>query len=345
MTISHQHAREILKAFGDQRILVVGDLMLDRYIYGNVSRISPEAPVPVILQEGKATFTPGGAANVAYNLRSLGAKVALVGRIGFDQEGRLLIKELKKRGIATTGVRVDRTVPTAVKTRIIAQHQQVVRVDREKSTELHSGAFNKKIRSLIKRSIGSFDGIIISDYGKGMITSDLVSFICGCAIEKKKIITVDPKSGHFSYYAGVTAITPNRKELENAVHNIKITNRAGRRLAINREQLKTDADIDSAGVALLKFLKLESLLVTLGEAGMRLFVKGKRPAHIDTRAKEVFDVSGAGDTVIAVFTLSVAVGATKHQAADIANYAAGVVVGKTGAVPVGTKELLSAIKQ
>lgn len=338
------HYVNIISKFKEKRILVIGDLILDQYIRGHVSRISPEAPVPVVLQDGRSVYTPGGAANVANNLSSLGAGVDLVGRVGFDAEGRLLIKELKKRKINTKGIFVDRKIPTALKTRIIADHQQVVRVDREKVSPAADVSLNQRIWNFIKDHINSFDAIILSDYGKGMIHSQLVADVCSLAIEKKKIITVDPKVEHFSYYAGVTAITPNRREAENAIRNIKITHRDGRKLAVSADRLETDEDIDLTGSALRKFLNLESLLITLGEHGMRLFEKGKRPVHINTRAQEVFDVSGAGDTVISVFTLSLASGATKHEAADLANYAAGIVVGKMGAVAVSRKEFLAAIK-
>ncbi len=334
----------IISRFKEKRVLVIGDIILDQYIKGSVSRISPEAPVPVVLQDGKALYTPGGSANVANNLSSLGAKVILVGKIGSDTEGKILLKELKKRKIITNGILVDRKMPTALKTRIIASHQQVVRVDRERPTGAPTDLFDQRLLRFIRKHIGSVDAVIISDYGKGIITPVLLAEVCALALEKKKIITVDPKVEHFSYYNGVTAITPNKKEAENAIRNIKITQNTGRRFAVHTDKLENDADIDLAGEKLLKFLNLESLLLTLGEQGMRLFERGKKAVHINTRAREVFDVTGAGDTVISVFTLSLTAGATKHQAADLANYAAGIVVGKMGAVAVTKKELLSATK-
>jgi len=337
--------KNIINKFKTNHILVIGDIILDQYIRGSVSRISPEAPVPVVLQNGHPTYLPGGSANVARNLRSLDAKVTLVGRIGQDEEGKILKKELKKARIHTQGIFLDKDVPTALKTRIIASHQQIVRLDREKTDSLKDGLLSKKIQNFIRSQINSVEAIIISDYGKGLITEELIAFICSLAQHKKKILTVDPKVEHFSYYQHVTTITPNRSEAENAIRNIKITHKAGRRLAIHSDKLKTDADIDLAGNQLVKFLDSESLLITLGEQGMRLFEKGKKPVHIDTRARDVFDVTGAGDTVISVFTLSLTAGATKHQAADLSNYAAGIVVGKMGAVTVTRKELLEATKQ
>ncbi len=337
--------KQIVSKFKGKKILVIGDIILDQYIKGSVSRISPEAPVPIVLQEGEPTYTPGGAANVANNLCSLGAKATLVGKIGADIEGKILLKGLKKQRIQTQGIFIDRSMPTILKTRIMAEHQQVLRLDREKVKKDSNDPFSSLISKFVLKSLESCDGVIISDYGKGIITSMLVSEICARAIARKKIIAVDPKVEHFSYYNGVTTITPNRKEAENAIRNIKIRQNAGRRLAIHNDKLETDADVDLAGQQLLKFLNLESLLLTLGNQGMRLFEKGKKPIHINTRAREVFDVTGAGDTVISVFTLVLTTGASKHEAADIANFAAGIVVGKLGAVPVTKQELLQAFQK
>ena len=338
-----QRFQRIIKNFHGKKILVVGDLILDQYIKGSVSRISPEAPVPIVLQEGQPVYNPGGAANVANNLQSLGAQVTLAGRVGKDPEGKLLIKDLKKRKIITDGVFADKKIPTSLKTRIIAHHQQILRLDRELAADFGDDELNRNIIHFVHKHIDSFDAIIISDYGKGVINSALLSNVCRLSCQKKKIITVDPKVEHFSFYRGVTAITPNRRETENAIRNIKITHNAGKRFPVNTDCLKTDQDIHQAGQALLKYLDLESLLMTLGEEGMRLFERGKEPVHINTRAQEVYDVTGAGDTVIAVFTLGLTAGATKKEAADLANHAAGVVVQKIGAVAVTPEEILEAI--
>ncbi len=335
--------QSIISNFSGKKILVIGDIVLDQYILGSVSRISPEAPVPIVLQEGEPTFTPGGAANVANNLQSLGAQVTLVGKIGQDREGKSLINDFKKRNMITSGIIVDKRIPTALKTRIVARHQQVLRLDREKAYDFGEDDLNQRMVQFIAQHINSFHAIIISDYGKGVINSSLLSNVCSLAIEKKKIITVDPKVEHFAYYNGVTAITPNRTETENAIRNIKITQSSGKKLAIHVDSLRGDSDIDLAGQALLKFLNLECLLITLGEQGMRLFERGKKAVHINTRAQEVFDVTGAGDTVISVFTLSLTTGASKFQAAELANYAAGIVVGKMGAVAVTQEELFAAV--
>ena len=333
----------IISQFHNQKILVVGDLILDKYIQGTVSRISPEAPVPVILQD-KVFVTPGGAANVANNLSALKSHVTLVGRIGYDAEGRTLTKELRKRKIDPSGIFVDKKVPTTCKTRIIAQHQQICRIDCEETASPEKDLIVEKIFRFFEKNIRRYDAVILSDYGKGMITGNLIKFIRSLALDNKKIITVDPKVEHFSYYRNVTTITPNLKEAENAIRNIKITSSSPQQLKINVDRLKTDADINLAGTELLKYLNLESLLITIGEHGMKLFEKGKKPVSIATKAKEVFDVTGAGDTVISVFTLSLAAGATKRQAAELSNFAAGVVVGKVGAATVDSKELLEATK-
>ncbi|MFA5088473.1 MAG: D-glycero-beta-D-manno-heptose-7-phosphate kinase [Candidatus Omnitrophota bacterium] len=337
--------KQVIRKFRGKRILVLGDLILDKHIRGSVSRISPEAPVPVVLQQGEPTYAPGGAANVANNLRSLGARVTLVGRIGADSEGALFLDEIRKRKISTKGILTVKNTGTIIKTRIMAQHQQVLRLDREQAENGSDQNLINKIMRFLEGKIKSLDAVIISDYGKGLISADLLSQVCSLVKTEGKIITVDPKDDHFGYYRGVTAITPNKKEAENAIRNIKITQNDRRKLALNSDRLLTHADILRAGEQLQKFLKVDALLVTLGENGMCLFEKGKKPVHIHTRAREVFDVTGAGDTVISVFTLSLTAGATKLQAADLANFAAGIVVGKMGTATVTREELLQATKK
>lgn len=336
--------KQLITHFNKKKILVIGDVILDQHIRGSVTRISPEAPVPIVLQEGEPTFSPGGAANVANNLKSLGAKVTLVGRIGQDTEGKIFLASLKQLGIKTKGIFKDPTIPTIVKTRIVAHHQQVLRLDREKKTKDLSEKLLSKLNNFFEKNIKAYDAVIVSDYGKGLITRELIEILCRLTREHKIILTVDPKVEHFSYYEGVTSITPNRKEAENAIRNIKITHSASHKLGLNSDALTTLDDVQQAGQQLLKFLRLESLLITLGEEGMYIFERDKKPIHIPTKAQEVFDVTGAGDTVIAVFTLALSAGATKFQAADLANYAAGIVVGKMGAVAVSREELNDAVK-
>lgn len=330
----------IISRFNRAKIMVVGDLVWDEFIWGKVERISPEAPVPVVLQT-RRSYMPGGAANVANNLKSLGCSVSLVGKVGNDAEGRMLLADLKKRGIETGGILRDKKSPTIVKTRVIAQQQQVVRVDREVVDASVDSA--NKLADFIIKNLPKFDAIIIEDYGKGVINPDLLHKVFPVARRLNKIISVDPKEDHFDFYAGATVITPNRKEAENAVRYLKIKDTTGR-FRLNVARLTSDRDIDSAGKELLRYLNLDAVLITLGEQGMRLFEKGRLPIHIDTVAQEVFDVSGAGDTVIAAFTTALVSGAGKSGAAHIANFAAGIVVGKLGVATVSRQELLQAIR-
>lgn len=336
-----KNLRKIIGKFNKARILVIGDLILDEYIWGSVERISPEAPVPV-LWANRRTFVPGGTANVANNIRSLGAQVSLLGVTGDDANSKILFAELKKRKIDTRGIFMERKRHTTVKTRILAGHQQVVRVDWEHTHDLPE-ELNAKILRYIEKNIASFDAVIIEDYGKGVINVELLGRLVSLAKAHKKIITVDPKEDNFQYYHGVTAITPNRKELENAIRNLKIKDNSNR-FRINTDRLFTDKDIDSAARQITEYLDLDSILVTLGEQGMKLLENNGRLTHIPTQAQEVFDVSGAGDTVISSFTLALCAGASKLEAAHIANFAAGIVVGKLGTAVTNSRELLERIK-
>ncbi len=336
-----KNLKEIVRKFKRANILVVGDLILDEYIWGAVERISPEAPVPV-LWANKRTFVPGGTANVANNIGSFGAKVTLLGVTGSDANSKILLGELKKRKIDTRGIFVEKNRHTTVKTRILAGHQQVVRVDWEHTHDL-SQELNDKILKFIQKNIDDFDAIIIEDYGKGVINVPLLKTLIALAKNHKKIITVDPKEENFQFYRSVDSITPNRKELENAIRNLKIQDTTNG-FKINTDKLFTDKDVDRAAREILEYLRLDSILVTLGEHGMKLLEKNGRLTHIPTVAQEVFDVSGAGDTVISTFTLALSVGASKLEAAHIANFAAGIVVGKLGTAVTNTKELLERIK-
>ncbi len=336
-----RNLKNIVRKFNQAKVLAVGDLILDEYIWGSVERISPEAPVPVLWAK-KRTFVPGGTANVANNISSLGGKVTLLGVTGDDTNSKILLNELKKRKISTQGIFVENNRHTTVKTRILAGHQQVVRVDWEHTHDL-SQELNTKILRYIEKNIDSFDAIIIEDYGKGVINVALLKELISLARSRKKIITVDPKEENFRYYRAVTAITPNRKELENAIRNLKLQDTANR-FKINTDKLFTDKDVDLAAREILEYLNLDSILVTLGEQGMKLLEKNGRLTHIPTQAQEVFDVSGAGDTVISTFTLALCAGASKLEAAHIANFAAGLVVGKLGTAVANPKELLERIK-
>ena len=324
MSIDKARLIFLLNKFKQSKILVIGDLILDQFIWGDVSRISPEAPVPVVHVQ-KESFMPGGAANVACSIRDLQGSAAITGTIGSDLWGRTLKNHLKRKS-DIKGIIVDSGRDTTLKTRIVARHQQVVRVDREHISPLSKKTADKII-SYVKKNAKSFKAIIIEDYGKGVISPYLIKAILSIAKKRKLIVTVDPKEEHFSYYKGVTCITPNQFEAEKAAW-LKIVD------------LKS---LNAAGKKLLRELNLNAVLITRGEAGMALFVKGTKPVHIPTRAQEVFDVSGAGDTVIGAFTLALASGASFNEAAHISNYAAGVVVGKLGVGSCSQKELIEKI--
>jgi len=328
--------KSIINNFDQANILVIGDLILDEYIFGSAERISPEAPVPVVWAN-KKNFVPGGAANVANNICALEGKVTLVGAVGRDDNAEILTQALKKMKVDVSGIFVETDRHTTVKTRIVAGHQQVVRVDWENRNSLAKES-NEKILKFIEKNINKFDAIIIEDYGKGVINENLLQELSVLSHRYKKIVTVDPKEEHFQYYRGVTSITPNRKELGNAIRNLKIKDTTNR-FKVNNDKLFTNKDIDAAARQILEYLDLESILVTLGEMGMQLFERGGRMTHIPTVAQEVFDVSGAGDTVISAFTLALATGAEKLEAAHIANFAAGIVVGKVGTAVTNRKEL------
>ncbi|MBC8359564.1 MAG: D-glycero-beta-D-manno-heptose-7-phosphate kinase [Candidatus Aminicenantes bacterium] len=327
--------KKIIKNFSQARIMVLGDLILDEYIWGDVQRISPEAPVPVVSAK-RRSYVLGGAANAANNIKSLGADVCLCGVVGRDKNTEILLSQLKKQGIGREGVLAVNKRHTTVKTRIIASHQQVVRLDWE-HTDLLTKSINAKLYDFIDQNISKFQAIVIEDYGKGVINHGLIKRVIGLARTKSRIITVDPKEEHFQYYCGTTSITPNRKEAESAVRNLKIQDTTNT-FKINTDNLMTDKVLRRAGKELLRYLKLDSLLITLGEEGMYLF-EDSQITHIPTQAQEVFDVSGAGDTVIAAFTLSMACGASKLEAAHIANFAAGIVVSKIGTATVSSGEL------
>ncbi len=333
--------KKIITKFNKANILVLGDVILDEYIAGSVDRISPEAPVPVVWAK-KRTYVPGGAANVANNISSLGAEVCLSGVTGKDKNTDILFSELSLRKINTKGLFIEPERHTTLKTRIIAGHQQVVRVDWEHTEPLPKD-LNSSIIKFIQKNIDDFDAIIIEDYGKGVINMHLLAELISLAHSHKKLITVDPKEDHFQYYRGVTSITPNRRELENAIRNLKLKDTTNR-FKVNNDRLFTDKDIDSVALQILEYLQLESMLVTLGEHGMKLLERSGRLTHIPTVAQEVFDVSGAGDTVIGTFTLGLCCGASFLEAAHIANFAAGIVVGKVGTAVTTRKELLERLK-
>lgn len=327
--------KRIVDRFDRKRIMVVGDLLLDQYVEGKVSRISPEAPVPVLWAR-EERYVPGGACNVACNLASLGAEVALVGVVGgvTENDGRTAILKdlLLKKGIEVDGLIADETRETILKTRVMAHHhphnQQIVRIDREDLHPISRSTF-RKVKDNIRNSIKEVDAVIIEDYGKGLITSRLLKEIIGMSRAEDKPIAVDPKENHFSYYRDISVITPNRYEAEKAV---------GFPLA-DRDALHR------GGYKLMRELNADVVLITLGEEGMMVFRRDGEPAVIPTLAREVFDVSGAGDAVIGVYTLSRVSGADILKAAHMANCAAGIVVSHTGTAPVGKADLIKELKE
>lgn len=317
---------ELVNCFKKINILVIGDLMLDVFIYGDVDRVSPEAPVPVVNVKNIRTM-PGGASNVAKNLKSLGAEVTLCGVAGRDETGSKLKKFLSELGIKS--FLMDDGRKTSIKTRIIASNQQVVRYDIEEPKKL-SPKYVMLLNEFIEKNIASFDGIILSDYGKGVITPKVVNLVTNVARKHKKIVTVDPKVENFKFYKNVTCITPNTKEASEGV-GIKI---------------KDEKTLFKAARKIQKLLNPVCLLVTRGKDGMSLFdSRLNKDIHIPAVAKEVFDVTGAGDTVISVFTGSLSAGGDFSDSAVLSNIAAGVVVGKIGTAVVTPEELINSVQQ
>jgi rfaE bifunctional protein kinase chain/domain len=309
------------------RIVILGDLIIDQYIWGKVSRISPEAPIPVV-EVVRENFSLGGAANVANNLSALGASVEICGVVGEDSYGGMLLGMLKEKGIDTRLVVKDPARPTILKTRIIAHKQQVVRVDREDTRSLE-GEGLARMKEHLQEAIPNVDAMILEDYGKGVIQEGLLREIVPMARGLGKIVTVDPKRDHFPFYKGVTAITPNRLEAEEATGI----------------QLSDEEGLHEAGARLMARLKCDAVLITMGDQGMCLFEDGEPPLKIPARAREVYDVSGAGDTVIAVFTSALVAGATFRQAAMLSNVAGGLVVEKLGTAVVTREEIRARIEQ
>ena len=314
--------------FSAARILVVGDTVLDHYIWGKVSCISPEAPVPVV-NVTRESLLLGGATNVVNNIHSLGGLVNVCGVIGQDAAGKQLIHLLNDQGIRTEGLIVDSARPTTIKTRVIAHSQQVVRFDRETKERIARDTHRRIFDYVGKRLSEGLDAIVLSDYCKGVVTSGLVRDIVRLAKKHKVIVAVDPKVSHFGMYSGVTILTPNTTEAS-----------IGSKIEIDN-----DLSLLKAGKLLVKRLKCEAVLITRGEKGMSLFERIGRVTHIPTVAREVFDVTGAGDTVISTLTLAMASGASMVDAARISNYAAGIVVGVVGTSTVKPEELKQRIIQ
>lgn len=318
----------VLAAFGSKRILVIGDLMLDEFIWGAVSRISPEAPVPVVNVTGESYY-PGGAANVARNIRELTPHIALIGLAGEDPAGARLLELLQGSGIDVSGVQRIAGVPTTVKTRIIARNQQVVRVDRERRHSLDKAGL-VRIMERVEQAIPRADAVVVADYGKGFLTQPLADHISIVARRHGTVLAVDPHPHTSLVWSGATAIKPNRTE---AFLAAGIPSFPAADSSLQEEQLR------EVGKRLLQKWGCRILLITLGEQGMLLIEEGCPPYHIPTRARDVFDVSGAGDTAIAVLALALVSGAGARAAAELANYASGIAVAKLGTATVSLEEL------
>jgi len=317
--------KQIISRFRNRNVLVMGDIILDHYIWGTVDRISPEAPVPVVAVN-REEYLLGGAGNVAHNLVSLGARATIAGIIGNDHRGDLLMEIFREKGIDMEGViRAER--PTTVKTRVIAHSQQVVRVDRENPSDIEEPYF-RRIAGFIRERLEQYDAVIISDYQKGLVTSRMVRHVNRHARRHGIFVSVDPKVGNFPFYRGVSVVTPNKKEAS-----------AGSGIPIRDEK-----SLIRAGRKLLSTLRCESVLITLGEEGMSLFTR-EDVHHIPTMARHVYDVTGAGDTVIAAFTLAAVSGASMLQAARIANHAAGIVVAEVGTATTTPDAVLDSLEQ
>lgn len=312
---------ECIDAFPRRRVLVVGDAILDHYVVGRVSRTSPEAPVPVVAVESER-WLPGGAANVARNLAALGARVVFVSCCGRDEAGGKLEELLKdEEGLRTTFVRIAGR-PTTLKTRAMAQGQQMLRLDREVSTPVDSDA-EEKLIAAVQRHVERVDGVILSDYGKGVLTPRVVSSIIGLAMQAGIEVSVDPKGTDYRRYRGADIVTPNRKEAQEA----------------SGIAIRDDATTAEAARVLQKQIGGKAVVVTLGAHGVAVYPKGGKPLRISARAREVFDVTGAGDTFIAAMSLARFGGTEFDRAAEVGNVAAGIVVGRAGVATVTREEL------
>lgn len=325
ISTSQKKLNQLKKKFNGKKIAIIGDMMLDSYFWGSVSRVSPEAPVPVVeIDDEFQRF--GGAMNVAYNILTLGGTPIPIGVVGRDQDAEIMKKLMKKSGISSSALIVDSQRPTTNKTRVIANNQHVVRIDKEKSFPI-SSKVELQIINTLKKNIKNIDAIILEDYNKGVLTASLIRKAIELANENEIIITVDPKFNNFFEYQNVTVFKPNRKETEDAL-GIRI---------------RSFDDLKKAGHLLLEKLNAKYVLLTLGEEGISLFQRGKSEVKIATKARKVADVSGAGDTVISTLTMAMCAGANIYDAAYLANYAGGLVCQEVGIVPISIDHLFKTV--
>jgi rfaE bifunctional protein kinase chain/domain len=321
-SLTESRIHRLLESFSGRRVAIIGDVMLDRYFRGAVTRISPEAPVPVV-DVSEETEYPGGAANVGYNLVSLGASPLLLGVAGDDMSGAHLRGLLNRLGIGDEGILVDPDRPTTVKTRVIASSQHIVRIDQERKHRL-SAAVRNRLLDILENNIRQLDALILQDYNKGVICDELIPRAVALARAHNVPVYVDPKYENFFAYSDVTVFKPNRKEAEDAL----------------QRSIRTEQERHEGVSELLKRLHCEYVILTLGSEGMMLAGGRDEPALVPTKALQVADVSGAGDTVIATLATAYAAGATMREAVVIANHAAGIVCEQIGTVPVHAEDLL-----
>ncbi len=317
--------RQYIQRFPQASVLVVGDLILDHYVMGRVSRISPEAPVPVVHVESEF-LRLGGAANVFNNILALGGKADLCGVIGADESGRLLMKELGSKKSSRGGVVIDHDRPTTRKSRVIAHNQQIVRYDVEGRSELKE-SLQRRILQYVESRLQELSCVVVSDYAKGVVTPTLMSEITRLAALRKIPVIVDPKVEHFGFYKGATVITPN---------HLEATQAAG----VHGDDNQT---INEAGAMIRQRLGCQSVLITRGEKGISLYEGDGASCHLPTQARQVYDITGAGDTIIGTLALALATGASVKTGAILANYAAGIVVGMVGTATVTPKQLSEAL--
>ncbi|MBU2438567.1 MAG: D-glycero-beta-D-manno-heptose-7-phosphate kinase [Acidobacteria bacterium] len=319
IAMNKKRMESVIRAFKGRRVCVLGDLMVDKYIWGEVTRISPEAPVPIV-EVCRDSICLGGAGNVARTLETLGAVPYVVGVIGSDPEGLWIRDQFSER----SGLVFLKNRPTTVKTRIIAHQQQVVRVDQETRTPFPE-QIRKNIAAIVREA--EFEGLVISDYNKGMVSRALMADVLGHCRRKKIPVYVDPKVQNFSAFTPVTLVTPNHVEAESIVHH----------------RCSSDEEVEKAGEKIFERIQSDFLIIKRGDKGMSVFEAGKKAMHIPTVAKEIFDVTGAGDTVIATASIALLAGSDIREAAVLANAAAGVVVGKVGTASLNPDELLASL--
>jgi D-beta-D-heptose 7-phosphate kinase/D-beta-D-heptose 1-phosphate adenosyltransferase len=323
--VDPERANKIIHDFAGRRLAVVGDLMLDRFVWGTVRRISPEAPVPVVEVERESQHL-GGAGNVVANVVALGASAWPLGVVGDDAEADLLEAEFRRAGVDAAGLVRDASRPTTTKTRVVAHNQQVVRADRERRHAVGGEAEEAIVRALADR-LGEADALVVSDYDKGLLAGGLLARVLGAAAGRGVPVCLDPKVRRFAHYRPVTVVTPNHHEAE----------------AATGMPATTDEELEACGRRIQEMLGGPAVLITRGEAGMSLVDAAGGVEHVPTTAREVYDVTGAGDTVIATLALALAAGASMREAAVLANFAAGVVVGKVGTATATGRELAAAV--